>query len=259
MYIDTHAHFDLCIENKEVNLDSLITSMKENSIEYAVQITIDAKGLEWSYNLAKKYENIKFTIGIHPSSVASEKELDQLSKFTEKIHTSDDKGLLFGIGETGLDFYRLRQPKGHQINSFENQIDLANKYKLPLIVHSRDAFDETLEILKKKKPEIGIMHCFSGGKDEARKVLDLGFYISFAGNLTYKNAKILHESASFVPLNRLLLETDAPFLTPVPFRGKKNRSDYVIHTYKFLSELRNEPLSKIKEELYNNFSILNKR
>jgi len=259
MYIDSHAHFDLCLEDKGVTEKDLISSLRDNNIKHAIQISIDADNLEWSYEFAKKHDNILFTLGIHPSSRASENELALLTEFVKKITESSDSELLFGIGETGLDFYRMRQPKDHQINSFEYQIETAKEYRLPLIVHSRDAFTETLEILQRKKPHTGIMHCFPGDSGKARKILDLGFYISFAGHRTYKKALGLQDAASYVPLDRLLLETDAPFLTPIPLRGKKNKSEYVIHTYQFLSELRKESLSKIEEAIFNNFSNLNKR
>ena len=258
MYIDSHSHFDISIEEKVDTEEALIAGLTDNNIKYAVQISTEAEGFNWSYELAKKHKNILFTIGIHPSSSASEKELICLSKFVEKIMKSDDSYLLFGIGETGLDYYRMRQPKDIQIHSFEYQIDVAKTWELPLIVHSRNASFETLKILEQKLPKTGIMHCFSGDKNIARKLLDIGFYISFAGNLTYKKAYNLQEAASYIPIDRLLLETDSPFLTPVPLRGKENRPEYVIHTYKFLANLRNENMTKIEDEIYNNFTLLNK-
>ncbi|MCU0822414.1 MAG: TatD family hydrolase [Spirochaetes bacterium] len=259
MYIDTHVHFDMCLEDRTATEDSLVSGLKKNDIKFAVQVSVDFENLDWGYKFAKKNENIFFTLGIHPSSKAGDKELSGLSAYVNKIITSEDSRLLFGIGETGLDFYRMRQPKDNQIKSFIYQIDIAKKFGLPLIVHSRDAFPDTIKILTETRPPAGIMHCFPGNRKMARTALDLGFYISFAGNLTYNKAGDLHESASYVPLDRLLLETDAPFLTPAPHRGKKNRSEYIIHTYKFISELRKEPLEKIQEAVYDNFQKLNKR
>jgi TatD DNase family protein len=127
---------------------------------------------------------------------------------------------------------------------------------MPLIVHSRDAMDETLAILRESCKTGGIIHCFSGDRDSARKCMDLGFYISFAGNVTYRAAANLHDAAAFVPLDRLLLETDAPFLTPVPLRGKQNRPDYVIHTYRFIAGLRGEPVERIAEAAQKNMTEL---
>jgi TatD DNase family protein len=150
----------------------------------------------------------------------------------------------------------MHQTKEMQRSSFEFQIALAKEYNLPVIVHSRDAMDETLEILQKYKPLTGIMHCFPGNRAAAKKVIDLGFYISFAGNVTYKKAFDLHESGAYVPLDRLLLETDAPFLSPVPVRGEKNRSEYVVHTYKFIADLRRIPLSAVTDAVTANFKGL---
>ncbi|MBN2041507.1 MAG: TatD family hydrolase [Spirochaetes bacterium] len=253
MYIDTHAHFDICFEENSLTKTNFISDLSNNEIKYAVQVSIEVEGFDWSYSFAKENRNIFFTLGIHPSSKATDDNLKILSDYVHKVIGNNDRGILFGIGECGLDYYRMRQPKNIQKNSFEYQLDVAEKNNLPVIIHSRDAEKDTLEILRNKKPGIGIMHCFSGDSKSAKKFLDLGFFISFAGNLTYKNAANLHDAASFIPLDRLLLETDAPFLTPVPFRGKSNRPDYVINTYNFIAELRNDNIEKIKTEIYNNF------
>ena len=143
-----------------------------------------------------------------------------------------------------------------QLRGFVYQIELAKKYHLPLIVHIRDAMSDAVEVLKSRTNGGGIMHCFPGDKKEAKTVLDLGFYISFAGNTTYKNAVILHETAEYTPLDRILLETDAPFLTPVPHRGKTNRPEYVIHTYKYIADLKKISVDTLKEQVYKNFKTL---
>ena len=255
MYIDTHAHFDLCLENRDITEEELLSEMENSSTAFAVQISIDVKGLRWSYDFALKHRDrgIRFSLGIHPSSRATEVDLETLAAVTEEVMVAGDTGLLFGIGETGLDYYRMHQPVHMQQHSFEYQIGLAKRHGLPVIIHSREAMDDTISILKRLKPEKGIMHCFPGDSAAAAKILDLGMYISFAGNLTYKNAHELHDAARYVPLDRILLETDAPFLTPVPFRGKKNRPHYVSHTYKFLAELRGETLSSIEDAVHRNF------
>jgi TatD DNase family protein len=258
MYIDSHCHFDIILKNKNITPESLFSDMKENGLSHAVQVTIESQGMNWSYDFAKKNreEGILFTLGIHPSSIAEEKNLNELSSFAETAAASDESDLLFGIGECGLDFYRMRQERKMQEASFRFQIELAKKYRLPLIIHSRDAMERTLEILKETKPERGIMHCFPGNDEEARKVLDLGLTISFAGNVTYKNAGELHRSASYVPLDRMIIETDAPFLTPVPFRGKKNLPWYVVNTYRFIADLKKVSLSKLEDAVYKNFMDL---
>jgi TatD DNase family protein len=253
MYIDTHAHFDMCIEESSLTEKEMLSQLKKNDIKYAVQISTEPKIFEWSYNFAKKNEAIFFTIGIHPSTGASENDLNYESNFIQKVIDANDRDLLFGIGEIGLDYYRMHQPKDVQKRTFEYQLDAAKKFKLPVIIHSRDAKDDTLEIIKHKRPEVGVMHCFSGDSKAAKEFLDLGFFISFAGNLTYNKAFDIQDAAGYVPLDRLLLETDAPFLTPVPLRGKKNMPEYVIHTYQYFANLRKENISKIEDNIINNF------
>ncbi len=255
MYIDSHAHFDLTLEDTTISEDDLMDHLGANGVSKAVQASIDVGSSRWSLDFAKRRarNGILFTAGIHPSSPAPGAELVELRKLAEAVHSGPDSGLFFGIGECGLDFYRMRQPREMQEQSFRFQIDLANRLGMPLVVHSRDAMEETLALLRESCRTGGIIHCFSGDRNAAVKALDLGFYISFAGNVTYRNAAVLQESASFVPLERLLVETDAPFLTPVPLRGKTNRPDYVIHVYRFIAELRGEPLDRVIETVHNNF------
>lgn len=257
-YIDTHAHFDLCIEEGAGTENDLLAHLATSGIARAVHISIDVAGFAWAHSFAATHrkKGILFTLGIHPSSLAGKTELDEIEKYTERVMNSEDADLLFGIGETGLDYYRMRRPKDEQQNSFEQQIHLARKYHLPIIVHSRDASDDSLSIMKKYAPVYGIMHCFSEGPAYAKKFLDLGMYLSFAGNVTYKTAIMLQESAAYVPSDRLLLETDAPFLTPVPLRGKKNRPDFVIHTYRFIANLKKVKEHELVHQIEENFHSL---
>ncbi len=255
MLLDSHTHFDLILEDKKITEEELIKSLRYNNIEYSVQISIESKGLEWSRDFTKRnYKNgIYYTLGIHPSSKADDADLEKLAEITGKEISSKYGHLILGIGECGLDFYRMHQPEEIQRKSFEYQIDLAKKYKLPLIIHIRDAMDEGIEILKKKKADRGIMHCFSGDSKTAKRVLDMGFFISFAGNVTYKNSLELHDAAAYVPLDRILVETDSPFLTPIPLRGKPNLPEYIKHTYKFVSALKKIPQSRLEDSVSENF------
>jgi TatD DNase family protein len=227
-------------------------------MEYAVQISVEEKDFIWSRDFAKRnYENgILYSLGIHPSSPAEDKKLSNLAGLVDQEMSGKYSSLLLGIGECGLDYYRMHQPKEMQINSFETQIDIAKKHKLPLIIHSRDAMEDTLEILKKKNYGYGIMHCFAGDSTAARRVLDMGFMISFAGNVTYKSAVELHDAAAYVPLDRILLETDSPFLSPVPMRGKQNLPENIKHTYKFIASHKKVLLSKLEDSITENFSSL---
>ncbi len=255
MYIDSHAHFDLIIEDGQDDEKTLIGNLSSHGIIGAVQISITASGGRWSLEFAKRHADrgILFSAGIHPSSPADDYEIRELEEFASRVSGGEDAPLLFGIGECGLDFFRMRQPRKTQERSFSAQIALAEKLGLPLIIHSRDAMDETLSILKGSRHAGGIMHCFSGDRDAARKVIDLGFHISFAGNVTYPGAANLRDAAAFVPLDRLLVETDAPFLTPVPLRGRANRCEHVLHTYRFIAEIRGMPVDGIAAAVYENF------
>ncbi|MBN1698104.1 MAG: TatD family hydrolase [Spirochaetales bacterium] len=259
-FIDTHAHFNLILEDAGLTEEALLDDCFKAGLSHAVQIAISEETLQWSYDFAvrNKSRGILFSLGLHPSSHAGERELGKLEKMVESALRSHP-GLIFGIGECGLDFYRMRQSKSMQEDSFRYQILCAKKYNLPLIIHSRDAMADTMSALKELEPARGIMHCFQGGKREAKHALDCGMMISFAGNLTYKNAHDLHESAAYVPLDRLLLETDAPFLTPVPLRGRKNRPENVEHTYRFMARLRNIPLEKLAERISGNFTDMIQR
>ncbi|MEW6527163.1 MAG: TatD family hydrolase [Spirochaetota bacterium] len=255
MYIDSHAHFDLCAEDHNTTPDVIFSRMEENEVTSAVHVVIEYSGLQWGIDFASKYKNIFLALGIHPSSLADSSTLNQFTVTIERyIKTIPEK--IFGIGETGLDYYRMRQPKAMQQESFYTQIQVAKKHNLPVIVHSRDAMDDTYAILKEQSPLKGIIHCFSGGPSDARKFIDLGFYISFAGNVTYKTATNLQDAARYVPFDKMLLETDAPFLTPVPHRGKPNHPGMVIHTYHFIATLKKVPLSNCIDNIAQNFSNL---
>ena len=257
MYIDSHTHFDLILEEGQVSEDELMENLRGANLSHVVQVAIEAGNLAWSRDFALRHrdEGILFTAGLHPSSVAGPEECQTLRSFVKGLD-DEARSLLFGIGECGFDFFRLRQPKEMQEAAFQFQIDLAKEEEIPLIIHSREAWEDTLRVLRGKGADKGIMHCFPGGRAEAKEALDLGFYISFAGNVTFKKAQILHESAAYVPLDRLLIETDAPFLTPVPHRGKPNRPEHIVHTYAFLAELRNESPETLREAVCQNFMNL---
>lgn len=256
MILDSHVHFNMILEENNMSEPELIKSLRYNNMEYAVQISVEEKDFIWSRDFAKRnYENgIFYTLGIHPSSPAENSGLDNLASVVEQELNGKYGRLLFGIGECGLDYYRMHQTKEMQVNSFERQIDIAKKHKLPLIIHSREAMDETLNILKRKKYGNGIMHCFAGDSSAAKQVLDMGFMISFAGNVTYKSAVELHDAAGYVPLDRIMLETDSPFLSPVPLRGKPNLPENIKHTYKFISSLKKIPLSRLEDSVIENFT-----
>jgi TatD DNase family protein len=255
MYIDSHCHIDIIARETSQNSAEIINQMKENHISRAVQISIETSGFSWSWELAEEYPGyILFTAGIHPNSKGEQENLDEMERFMEKVLTSGKREMVFGIGECGLDYYRMTRPKEEQHASFHRQIEMAEKWNLPVIIHTREAFDDTMAIIKEHNYTRGVFHCFPGNKDQARLALDTGFYISYAGNVTFKKALDLQESASFVPVDRILLETDSPYLAPVPRRGKTNRPEYVAHTYDFVANLKKIPLEKLIEGVEKNFN-----
>ncbi len=253
MYIDSHAHFDMLPEEHGISMEELLVSMKKAGVEHAVQISVESAGLEWSRNFASagRDSGFLFTAGIHPSCPIEEENLLQLENFLLNL-SAEDRELLFGIGETGLDYHFPGFSREAQIRAFERQVRLANSENLPVIIHTRDAWNDTLDILK-RNPGRGLIHCFSGDRETAEKVLDMGFYISFAGNLTYKKAENLHETIKYVPADRLLLETDSPYLSPRTKRGKANRPEYIAETYAFAAEIRGEKPAELEERICRNF------
>ncbi len=252
MYIDSHTHIDLITEDSSIGLDEIFAGLRENNVTKAVQVSIDDSGWQEALNLHRDHpETVLFTAGIHPSTPTSPEKRNRLAEFSRQAASMNREGF-FGIGECGLDFYRMRQPEDDQRESFHYQIELARELNLPLIIHSRAAMDPTLDILRESEYGHGVFHCFPGNAEEARRALDLGFYISFAGNVTFRKATELQEAARHVPLERILLETDAPFLTPVPLRGKPNRPHYVIHTYRFVAELKKVKVGNLAEQIRQN-------
>lgn len=258
MYIDSHAHYDLMLEDRQYSAAEINSGDADEGLISAVQISIEPAGYEWSrkFAAARTDKKIYFTAGIHPSSPAGEDELKAQKKFVDDVMISPDAELLFGIGECGLDFYRMKRPADEQMNSLERQIGLAKEYGLPVIIHSRDAMNEMIQVLRRTSPSLILMHCFPGDAGAAAELLDLGAFISFAGNLTYPKAAELHESAAFVPLDRILFETDAPFLTPVPNRGRKNIPAFVKHTYEFAAALKKIKPEFLAERAAENFKKL---
>lgn len=249
MFVDTHFHLNMIEENSHLQ-EKIIQESINKGLKGGINIfTSPTSLLENKEILDKlsKYE-IKIACGWYPEHSPSEEKIKQLEEVISKYN-------IFAIGEIGLEYYRMHKPKEEQIELFENQMSIAQKYNKPVIIHSRDAFEDTLNVLK-KYPITGIIHCFSGTPDMAKKYLDLGYYISFAGNLTFKKATDLQESIKYIPLDRLLFETDAPFLAPTPFRGQKNYPYMVKYTYEFAAKLLNIQLEKLYNIILENWKNL---
>jgi len=239
MLIDTHAHLDL--PEFKSDQDAVIKRAREAGVERIITIGIGLKECRRALEIARTHDFISAAIGIHPHN-ASHLDLAALD-FLEK-NAADPN--VVALGEMGLDFFRNRSPREDQVRSFRAQLDLAESLKLPVVIHDRDAHDETMEILQEEKPSFGgVLHCFSGDTAMARKCIDLGFLISIPGTVTFKNAATIQSVAKDIPLEHLLLETDCPFLTPVPHRGKRNEPAYVRFAAEKVAELKNITVEEI--------------
>jgi len=215
MLIDTHCHLDF--PEFDSDRDEVIKRAKEQSVDYIINIGSSLKGSQKAVELAQKYESIYATVGIHPH------EADKFDKKEEdSIRALAGEEKVVAIGETGLDYYKNYSKAQNQKLLFTALISLAKDFNLPLVIHTRQAEDDTLNILKEAIPIKAVVHCFSGDGNFLKKCLDLGFLISFTCNITYKKAENLRDLVRIVPLDRLMLETDAPFLSPEGFRGKRN-------------------------------------
>ena len=234
MIIDTHCHLDFSEFNPD--REAVINRAKESGVLYIINVASSLEGSKEGVKLSSGYENIFASVGIHPHH-ADEVNKDSLNE----IRTLLKNKKVVAIGEVGLDYFKSPSSRENQKNVFIDFINIAKEYKLPLIIHNRESFSDTLDILKNEctLPVSGVMHCFSGDKATLSKVLDLGLLVSFTCNLTFKNASELREVAKVVPKDRLLLETDAPFLAPQKYRGKRNEPYYITELRDILVELLN--------------------
>ncbi len=250
MIIDSHCH--LTYEPMSSSLKRVIEKANVEGVKYLLTISTDNNSFKKILQIIKNYNCVYGSYGIHPhetnkyKGITSQDIIDNIKK---------DKKII-GVGESGLDFYYNHSEKNCQILSFLEHIQAAKKMNLPLIVHTRSAEDETYRILKEAQNESELkilIHCFTGTKEFAFKLLDLGAYISASGVVTFKKSKKLAETFKHIPTDRLLVETDSPYLAPEPFRGKSNEPSYIVHTVKFLSQLKEKSFEEISNSTSNNF------
>lgn len=239
-FIDSHSH--LILEAFDNDRDEVVQQALSNGITHIVQSCDNLEEIEKNLILIKKYKNLYSSVGIHPHEA---KSWTSVSKDTIVNFTKEEK--VIAIGETGLDFYYNYSPKEIQLSVFKEQIKIAKEVGLPLIIHCRDAFSEAIEILKEEKPESGVFHCYTGDLETAKEALKLGFYISWSGILTFKNATSLKETAKEIPLKNTLIETDCPFLTPIPYRGQRNEPKYVKYVAEELAKIHNVSIDEVGE------------
>ena len=247
--IDTHAHLDF--PELYSKLDLIIENAKNQNVLKIITISTNLNKIGKIIQISNDYDLVYFTVGVHPNEVLKDKDYKNYSLISDISNNLK----CVGIGECGLDYHFGNEDKDKQKLSFITQIKVARDKKLPLIIHSRDADEDMIDILQdeyKKGAFKAILHCFSSGKDLALCGLDLGFYISFSGIVTFKSAKLIQEIACIVPKDRILVETDAPYLAPSPFRGSVNEPKNCFYTAKFLSEIRNSDFNEFTNHLCMN-------
>ena len=250
MIIDSHCH--LTYEPMSSSLDETIKRANMDGIKFLLTISTEDKSFENILKILDKYKCVYGSYGIHPHEAKNHKNIN-FNDIVEKVKKNNK---IIGIGESGLDFYYNHSAKRDQIDSFLEHINASKKTNLPIIVHTRSAENETFEILNKavKKENLKILiHCFTGSKEFAFKLLDIGAYISASGVVTFKKSQELANTFKQIPLDRLLVETDAPYLAPEPLRGKPNEPSYIVHTVKFLSKLKNISFKDLSEITTQNF------
>jgi len=247
MLIDSHAHLEM--PEFDQDRDEVIQRAKKQGIGYIITIGIQIPEAEKAIALAETYDWIYAAIGIHPH-YAQEIDENTYSKLEHLAAHSKVKA----FGEIGLDFYRNLSRQDVQVRRFRELIQIGKKLRLPLIIHDRNAHQEILTILREENGFDwgGVIHCFSGDYEMAKKCLDQGFYISIPGTITFKNATSLQEVVKKIPLERIIVETDAPFLAPLPFRGKRNEPSYVKYTAEKVGELKNKSFEEVAHQTSEN-------
>ncbi len=248
MLVDSHCHLDYLA--RDGDLEAVIGRAREAGVGAMITICTKLSEFETVRAIAARHDGIWCSLGVHPHE--AEEEGQRTAKRLVELAAHDE---VVGIGETGLDYFYEHSPREAQRQSFRAHIAAARGTGLPLIVHARDADEDTIAILKEehaKGPFGGVIHCFTAGPDLARAALDIGFYISAAGILTFKKAEALRDVLQEVPLDRLLIETDAPYLAPVPMRGKRNEPAFVAHTAAALAKLKAVSMDEIARATSDN-------
>ena len=248
MYFETHAHYDDDLFQEDRH--ELLEKLQEAGIHIVVNAGADLSSSKLGIELAKQYDFFYAAVGVHPHSVEELKDSD-----IEVLRQYTQEEKVVAIGEIGLDYYYEHSPRNIQQKWFEKQIVLARETQLPIIIHSRDAAKDTYDLLYKYAstlPKAGVIHCYSGSLEMARQYVEMGFYLGIGGVVTFKNAKKLMEVVKDIPLNSLVLETDAPYLTPVPHRGKRNDSTMLPYIAQAIAEIKQISLEEVVRQTREN-------
>ena len=248
MFIDSHCHVNF--PELAADLGAVTAAMAANKVTHALCVCVNLEHFASVLEVAQRYPNIYASAGVHPDERSGEEpDIDRLVALAAQPK-------VVAIGETGLDYYYDNSPRDIQREVFRRQLALAKKLDLPVIIHTRDADDDTIALLKAGTPSRGVIHCFTSGDKLADFVIDCGFYISFSGIVTFPKAQPLAEIARRIPANRILVETDCPYLAPVPHRGKRNEPSFVADTARFLATLRGSSPEDFATQTSENFDRL---
>lgn len=246
--VDNHCHLDIADGDNWFDTESALAAAREVNVTRIVQIGCDLPGARWAVDAAREYDALVAGVALHPNEaprLAAAGELDGALAEIEALAQTHDK--VRAVGETGLDHFRTgEEGRAAQEESFRRHIDLAKRLDKALVIHDRDAHDDVLRVLDSEGvPERVVMHCFSGDAEFAKQCLDRGAYLSFAGTVTFKAAEQLREALRIAPMDRILVETDAPYLTPTPYRGRPNASYLIPHTMRLMAEVRGDDLEAL--------------
>lgn len=256
MLIDSHCHLDMLdLSRHDNSLDNVINAARERNVDKMLCVCVDLNNFDSMYQTAERFENVWFSAGIHPLHVAeSPFDHDRLAGIA-----ADPR--VVALGETGLDYYYSTDTLEQQHESFAGHLQLAGELDLPVIVHTRDAREDTIRLIRQhgNTESAGVLHCFTESLEMAKSALDLGYMISFSGIISFRNAAELREVVKAVPLDRMLVETDSPYLAPVPYRGKQNQPAYVAEVASCVAELKGISVEQVAEQTTANFHRLFKR
>ena len=250
--IDTHTHIN-CID--DFSIDEILKNASDNGVEKLIVPSAYASDIDIVAELASKYENVYGLLGVHPSEVK-----DWTDDLIDKIKECAKSPKIVGIGEIGLDYYwDENPPREVQQEVFRKHMKLAEELNMPVIIHDREAHEDTLKIMKEFPSVIGVVHCFSGSVEFAKECLRLGYYIGITGVVTFKNSKKVKEVVKEVPLDRLLVETDCPYMAPEPNRGKRNKSSYIKYVLDKIVEIKEIDSLELNKIVNNNLYTLMKK
>ena len=247
MFVDSHCHLDKLDKSPE-ELAEAVNFAHQRGVEHMLCVAVSVNEFDNMYETVSGFENVSVSCGVHPCYEDEMTDYDTLFEYASR-----DK--VVAVGETGLDYYHSTETKDVQQRSFIDHIKVASQLRKPLIIHTRNAREDTIALYKThmNKHTSGVLHCFTESIEMAQQALDLGLYISLSGIVTFKSAKELQEVAKMIPLDRLLIETDSPWLAPVPYRGKPNQPGYVVEVGEFIAQLRGIPVETLAKQTTDNF------